>query len=79
MDVVIASNVYSDELWAEICYEHFYWAEVKYDKAKNDFVLTIFSPLDGADRQAFSLSDVQQALERAKKRLVELGYGSETQ
>lgn len=75
MEVVIANDS-RDELFADIGFEHYYWAEVIYDTSQRTFVITIFKPPEEGDQYIFRLSDVQEALERAKRRLMERGYGN---
>jgi len=79
MDVVITSNKDSDDLWAEISYDNYYWAEIRWEAAQGEFITTIYAPLDGSDRYVFSLLDLQAALEHARQRLLELGYGGASQ
>jgi hypothetical protein len=73
MDVVIANDVRED-LFADISYNGIGWAEVIYDAASRKFMLTIFQP-PGKDNLRFSLAEAQEALDLARRRLVELGYG----
>ena len=75
MDVWIANDD-RENLFAEIHYDNEDWAEVIYDDERGAFTLTIFKPRDGKDSYVFLLSDVQEALAKAKQRLIDAGYGN---
>ena len=74
MEVVIADDAEHEELFADIGDEKVYWGRVIYDHATQRFMLTIFHHPD-QDQYVFPLSEVQIALEEARQRLIEMGYG----
>jgi len=78
LEIVIANDDRED-LFAIIQYKDSDymadWAEVIYDSAKNKFILTVFTSPFGGNQLVFSLSEVQEALERAKQKLMQAGYG----
>ncbi len=73
MEIVVASDQTREELFAEIHHEEEQWAEIIFDKASRFFIITIYSPMTG-DHYIFNLTEMQQALDEAKARLVSLGY-----
>ena len=79
MHVVIANNVFEEGLFADIEYKDTYWATVRYDEQRGRFNITIgcgLSSIANADgNYVFDLAEVQEALERAKQRLIDLGIG----
>jgi hypothetical protein len=79
MQVVIANNVYQEGLFADIEYKDTYWAQVRYDEQREGFNLTIGCGLptitNAEGDYVFDLAEVQEALERAKQRLIDLGIG----
>ena len=81
MEFVIASDIYHDDLFADIRYRDSYWAQVAYDAGKDAFILTIFPGMNTIKNPdgnyVFDLTEVQTVLERAKTRLMELGYGAQ--
>ena len=78
MEVVIADDAEHEDLFADIGDEKMYWGRVIYDRATERFMLSIFY-FAGKDEYVFPLGEVQTALERARKRLTELGYGAKTE
>jgi hypothetical protein len=76
MEVVIANATYREGLFADIGYKDIYWAMVSYDAASSTFIVEVFAPPGGEDKYVFPLEEVQEALERAKQKLMELGYGN---
>jgi hypothetical protein len=74
MEVVIADDAEHEDLFGDIGDEKMYWGRVIYDRATERFMLTIFHHPD-QDQYVFPLSEVQSALEEARKRLTERGYG----
>lgn len=79
MHVVIADSVYEENLFADIQYKDAYWATVRYDEQRGGFNLTIGCGLtsitDADGNYVFDLAEVQEALERAKQRLLNFGIG----
>lgn len=78
MQVVIANATFREGLFAEISYKGIEWAEVSYDDVEGIFVLTIFAPGGSEDKYVFPLTDVQEALESAKRGIGVLGHEEET-
>lgn len=79
MHVVIANAVDQEGLFADIEYKDTYWAQVRYDEQRGGFNLIIgcgLPSITNADGDyVFDLAEVQEALERAKQRLIDLGIG----
>ena len=88
MEVIIANDS-RDNLFAEISYQlasegsdlisavtFIPWAEVIYDDVLDKFMLTIRSLPDGKTHPTFDLVEAQEALNRAKQRLIDRGYGN---
>ena len=73
MEIIIASDMEREELFAEIYFKDVQWAEVIFDQQKGYFQIEVFPPKDGGS-WVFGLSEMQEALVEAKKRLINLGY-----
>ncbi len=74
MEIVIASDRESDDLFAEIQVDGQPWAEVRYDRAKEAYVVTLFPPEEGEQAPVFDLVQLRRALFEAKDALVAKGY-----
>ena len=77
MEVVITTDAFRPGHFAEIRYGHVVWAELNYDSKNDELVLTIFGPPEGADKYIFPFVAVQDALERAKMRFMNIDYKNE--
>lgn len=80
--MILASDAYRDGFRVEIYHEDAHWAEVSYDTAKEVFVVLFGPPLRRTrfyelplESYELPLDEVQEALEKAKQRLIAEGYG----
>jgi hypothetical protein len=74
MSITVTSPPEMDNLVAELWWGDTHWGEVVFDDETTCFLLTIYPPAP-EQSYCFPLADALQALERAKHRLTEMGYG----
>lgn len=79
LTMVVASDLDHDGLWVELWLQRDgqvdIWADVAYDPATERVRLRI-SPRSSGDDWEFDLAEVQDILERARRRAVELAHRS---
>lgn len=78
LSIVIASDQERDEDFAEIYCGDEQWAEIIFKPESQQFVLEIFPPQRGRTH-VFRLREIQAILEKARERLVQLGYNEVTE
>lgn len=74
MKIEVTSYPDEDNLVAELWWRSKQWGEIIFDDDSASFLLTIYSPAQNQGCQ-FPLADALTALERAKDRLTQMGYG----
>ena len=80
MEITFVTEVFREGSHVEITYENAIWGEVWYDSTKEVFIVEIGSSSPKFPRTlTLPLDEMQQALGRAKERLMKEGYGQQTQ
>jgi hypothetical protein len=73
MRVTIADDQEREELFAEIHYDDFQWAELIFEPKSRRFLLTVFPPTD-REQWTFTLREAEQAIGEARAALEARGY-----
>ena len=73
MEIVIATDPDRENLIAEVREGSYSWADVRYDDAKETYVLTLYPPEDG-ETLALDLTQALKGIFAAKEALVKRGY-----
>lgn len=73
MRVIVADDQEREELFAEIHYDDFQWAELVFEPKTERFLLTVFPPTD-REQWTFTLQDAERAIAEARAALEARGY-----
>jgi hypothetical protein len=73
MRVVIASDTEREDLFAEIHYDDFQWAEIILEPRSERFLLTLFPPMD-REHWTFPLREAEAAIAEARAALEARAY-----